>query len=238
MSEVKLAIAAPGTTETKTATAPIPWTLTLQQANDEILQCMLQGSAGHYRIGRLYNCLVDRRLAVNGGYRTTREYFRRHVRVLSLSTLTMFGAVVKRFPPEVCEKFGMLRLGTLLEYERYAPVSVSRHEPGRTPIEIPRQGGLMLTKPFADCTAEDLRQAILHQRARARGPQEAEQREQLERFCATLGQYLSEHSSSHVEVEPRVGPWWKVRLQVRNLLLSDMTRLTEALRRSLTPPPP
>jgi hypothetical protein len=237
MTETK-AVAEPLNAAQSAAAEPIPWTLTLQQAHDEILQCMLQGSAGYHRIGRLYNCVVARRLAVNAGYRTTREYFRQHVRVFSHATLVMFGAVARRFPQAVCERYGMVRLGLLLEYERHAPVSVNAREPGGVSIELPRRGGLLLARPFAACTAEELREAILHQRSRPRGPQAEAQQEHLQRFCDTLGQYLSENASGPVKVEPRTGPWWKVRVHLRNLLLSDMERLTEALQRGFTHPPP
>jgi len=146
---------------------PKPHDLTLDQLRDTIIQCLLQGSAGHYRIGRLYNHIVLCRRAVDEGYPTTREYFRRHVRVLSHRSLTVFGAVARTFDQAVCEKYGMANLGALLEYERsrWGHVLGVPREPGDVPIEIPRRGGLTLTKPFADCTAEDLRQAVRARRA-------------------------------------------------------------------------
>jgi hypothetical protein len=102
---------------------------------------------------------------VNEGYPTTREYFRRHVRVLSHASLVMFGAVVRTFSREICEKYGTASLGALLDYGRLGPISMNWREPGTTPIDIPRRGGLMLTKPFADCTMDDLRQAVQARRA-------------------------------------------------------------------------
>ncbi len=158
------------------------WELTLEQLRDAIVQCLLQGSAGHYRIGKLYNHIVMCRRAVDDGYPTTREYFRRHVRVLSHASLVMFGAVARKFDQPVCEKYGMASLGALMEYQRlrygylprYGYLGLNRKEPGDTPIEIPRRGGLILTKPFADCTMEDLRQAVQAQRAPRRNLAAAE----------------------------------------------------------------
>jgi hypothetical protein len=152
---------------------PVLWEMTLDELRDAIIQCLLQGSAGHYRIGKLYNHIVLCRRAVDAGYPTTREYFRRHVRVLSHASLTMFGGVARKFNQAVCEKYGMANLGILLEYERlrYGSVLYVSREPGDIPVDIPRRGGLTLTKPFADCTLEDLRQAVQARRAPRRSPE-------------------------------------------------------------------
>jgi len=146
---------------------PVLWELTLDELRDTLIQCLLQGTAGHYRIGKLYNHIVLCRRAVDAGYPTTREYFRRHVRVLSYRSLVMFGAVARKFDQAICEKYGMAQLGTLLEHERlrYGYYPFFSGDPGDRPIELPRRGGLTLTKPFADCTLEDLRQAVLARRA-------------------------------------------------------------------------
>jgi hypothetical protein len=169
------------TQEVRLLTPPPPPTdvlrgMSLDQLRDAIIQCLLQGNAGHYRIGRLYNHIVENRRAVNAGYPTTREYFRRHVRVLSHASLTMFGAVERKFDQPTCEKYGVVNLGALLEYERlrYGTALYVPREPGNLPIEIPRRGGLTLTKPFADCTPEDLRQAVRARRAPQRNLEAAE----------------------------------------------------------------
>ena len=146
----------------------IPHGMTLEQCHDAILQSLMQGTAGHYRIGLLYNHIVENRLAVNQGYRTTREYFRRHVRVLSQPALTRYGEVARSFHLPVVEKYGMARLGALLEYLRLAHIwlwQIDQKDPGSTPIEVPRRGGLKLTKTFADCTVEEVRR-----RSRRGGP--------------------------------------------------------------------
>lgn len=160
MPEVRLLVPPP-------PPAPVLRQMTLDQLRDALIECLLQGNPGHYRIGKLYNHIVENRRAVNAGYPTTREYFRRHVRVLSHASLTMFGAVARTFDQPTCEKYGVLNLGALLEYERlrYGTVLYVPREPGTIPIEIPRRGGLTLTKPFADCTPEDLRQAVRARRA-------------------------------------------------------------------------
>jgi hypothetical protein len=91
----------------------------------------------------------------------------------------MFGAVAREFTREVCEKYNMASLGALLDYQRlrygylprYGYLQLDSREPGNTPIDIPRRGGLMLTKPFADCTMDDLRQAVQARWAPRRSPE-------------------------------------------------------------------
>jgi hypothetical protein len=209
----------------------IPWTMTLEQCHDSILQCLMQGTAGHYRIGLLYNHIVARRLAVNRGYRTTREYFRRHVRVLSQSTLTMYGAVAHSFHLPVAEKYGMASLGALLEYLRLAHLSlwdIDTHEPGPTPIELPRRGGLKLTKPFAECTAKDLRDAIQARRAwPGHGPLEPEE-EPVQRYVQTLQRHFADNTRFPPQIDVQVHSR-RVHLRIRRLRVWELARLTEAL---------
>ncbi|WP_224244852.1 hypothetical protein [Hyalangium gracile] len=218
----------------------IPWTMTLEQCHDGILQCLMQGTAGHYRIGLLYNHIVARRLAVNRGYRTTREYFRRHVRVLSQSTLTMYGAVARAFPLAVCEKYGMASLGALLEYLRLAHIwiwHIDRKEPGSTPIEIPRRGGLQIAKPFADCTADDLRAAIQARRAwPGHGKLEPEEAP-VESFLETLKRFFQDNTRFPPRVDAQVHNR-QVHLRIRYLRVWELGRLIEALRLTFKPSAP
>lgn len=205
------------------------WKMSLDELRDAMLRCLLQGSEGHYRIGELYNHVVDGRRAVNAGYRTTREYFRKHVRVLSHAALTRFGAVARHFSREVHAKYGMASLGALLEYNPEAFRYGGSSDPGSFPIHLPRRGGMQLTKPFADCTLEDLRQAVAAGRS---GELSEEDQARVRRYRETLRQYLDENTHLPVKIEVNAWPW-EVRLHVHNVLLKDLEPLTEALLRGL-----
>lgn len=216
----------------------IPWSLTLEQARDQMLQALLQGTPGHYRIGKLYNYVVEYRLAVNEGYRTTRTYFRHHVPVLSQARLTMYGAVARRFSLEVCEKYGMLSLGMLLEYERLAwNGRVNKAEPGPTPVEIPRKGGLKITKPFSDCTEEDLRLAVHAKRAWPGQRTQDRHGEQVERYLEVLQRHFAQNARWAPQIDVEVQNL-RVHLRVRHLRLIDVEPLTEALLHTLKPAEP
>jgi hypothetical protein len=213
----------------------IPRTTTLEQCHDSILQSLMQGTAGHYRIGRLYNHIVDNRLALERGYRSTREYFRRHVRVLSHRALTMYGAVARVFKLPVCEQYGMASLGALLEYLRLAHIwiwQIDTKEPGPTPIEIPRRGGLQLAKPFSDCTLEDLRTAIQGRRAwPGHGKLEPEEAP-VERYLETLRRHFKDNAQFTPKMDAQVNNR-RVHLRIRHLRVWELERLTEALRSTL-----
>jgi hypothetical protein len=222
----------------KTTAALNLWKMTLEQAHDSILQGLMQGPAGHYQIGLTYNCIVARRLAVNRGYRTTREYFRRHVRVLSHAALTMYGAVAYRFPQAVCEKYGMASLGALLNYMRLASLwHVDAAEPGPTPIQLPRQRGLQLTKPFSDCTAEDLRDAVQARRAWPGQGMLEQNEEPLKRYLEVLQRHFGDHTRNPPHIDAHVHNR-RAHLRIRHLRLSEMEQVTEALRLTLQPAGP
>ena len=218
----------------------IPRSMTLEQCQEAMLQSLMQGTAGHYRIGLLYNHIVENRLAVNRGYRTTREYFRRHVRVLSQSTLTRYGEVARSFHLPVVEKYGMASLGALLEYLRLAHIwlwQIDTAEPGPTPIEVPRRGALKLTKPFADCTAEDLRDAIQARRAwPGHGPLEPEE-EPVQRYVETLRRHFWDHAQCPPEIDMEVHGR-RLHLRIRHLRIWELAHLTEALVPTLKEPAP
>jgi hypothetical protein len=217
-----------------------PWSLTLEQARDQMLQALLQGTPGHYRIGKLYNYVVRYRLAVDAGHRTTRAYFRHHVPVLSQARLTMYGAVAREFSLEVCEKYGMLSLGMLLEYLRLASIRLWRVEKegrGSAPIEIPRRGGLKITKPFSDCTEEDLRLAVQDKRAWPGQGTRDEYEQQADRYVELLRQHFAQNAHWAPQIDAEVQNR-RVHLRIRHVRLIDLEPLTEALRRTLKPSEP
>jgi hypothetical protein len=154
--------------------------------------------------------------------------------------LTQYGAVARAFQLPVAEKYGMASLGALLEYLRLAQLWLRKSEaaePGPIPIEIPRRGGLKITKPFADCTAEDLRDAIRARRAwPGHGPLEPEE-EPVQRYVQTLRQHFKDNTQCPPEIDMEVHNR-RVHLRIRHLRLWELARLTEALEPTLKPTEP
>ena len=151
-------ITAPSTTNT--ATTDIPEGTTLEQLENELLGLVAQENTNHYRMGQIYNCIRDRKLAQKAGYKDAKDFFSKKFADLSQTTLTLYGAVVESFTEPVSRRFGVTCLYLLLTYKEAADIEVNHEEPGDTPIEVPDEKGHVSTLPFKDCTVDQMRQAL------------------------------------------------------------------------------
>lgn len=141
--------------------------LTLEQVRDNVLELVARGNAGHYQIGRLYNYVVKNELAEKGGYESAHQYFILHVKSLSKASLNIYGLVARKFPEAACARFGVYHLRALLTYGKVAELVIDKNDPGRTPIDVPREDGTVQPKPFADCTMDELKAALKQKRAQS-----------------------------------------------------------------------
>ncbi|HZI08911.1 MAG TPA: hypothetical protein VE153_00905, partial [Myxococcus sp.] len=147
------------------ATAASEETLTLAQVEERLLQLVSKGQADSHQIGTLYNYVVDKNLALTSGFKDARDFFRQRITGVSQAALSMYGAVASKFPETATLKYGMDKLYTLLTYARRADLQVDGAEPGPTPIDVPQKDGSVARKPFSECSREELRQAVKHQRS-------------------------------------------------------------------------
>ncbi|HEX8441653.1 hypothetical protein, partial [Archangium sp.] len=138
--------------------------LTLQQALQFILGYLEQGNAGHYKIGQLYNHIVGNELAEKNGYESAQQFFSQHVKALSQATLTRYGAVAREFTEAACTKYGVTNLSALRTYAVAAKLQPVGGDPGATPIDVPQEGGLVVSKLFSECSVEELKQAVKNKR--------------------------------------------------------------------------
>jgi hypothetical protein len=149
---------------TATTTTPLPEGMTLEQVRVAMLQLMAQESSNHYRMGQLYNYVVDKRLAEKAGFKDARDYFSQHLADLSQASLTLYGTVADAFSEPVARRFGVTCLCLLLTYQEAADVEVKHEEPGSTPIEVPQEDGQVQSKSFAACSVEEMRKALQRKR--------------------------------------------------------------------------
>jgi hypothetical protein len=108
--------------------------------------------------------VVDNRLAEKAGYKDARDSFSQHLADLSQSALSMYGAVAKAFSEPVARRFGVTCLYLLLTYKDAVDLEVNHEDPGPTLIEVPDDKGQVMSKPFGDCTVEQMRRALQHKR--------------------------------------------------------------------------
>jgi hypothetical protein len=206
--------------------------LTLAQVEERLHQLVRKGHADSYEIGRLYNYVVDRNLALTGGFKDAPDFFKQRITELSQSTLTVCGAVAGKFSEAVCLKYGMDKLYTLLTYARRAGLQVDGAEPGPTPIDVPREDGKVAPKAFSECTREELRWAVKHLRSPMEPVTELEAA-RIKRYQEHLDRGLPAKHGIRVAARREDGV---LRLTLRNIPEDWMERLVEML--SSAPPRP
>jgi len=143
---------------------PIPEGSTLEQLRGELLELMAQESINHYRMGQIYNYIVEKRLAEKAGYEDARDYLSKHLADLSQPTLTRYAAVAHAFSEPVAQRFGITCLSVLLYYKEAADLEINAEEPGNTPIEVPDEKGHLSTQPFSQCSVDEMRRALQRKR--------------------------------------------------------------------------
>jgi hypothetical protein len=132
--------------------------MTLEQATATMIGLVKQGSTAAHQIGMLYNHVVQRKLAELAGYRSAQEYFSKHVKALSQSTLGNYGMVARSFTEEVCTQYGVYHLRALLRYLEASGV-VTGADPATVSIDVPLEDDRVVKKPFAECSVDEVERA-------------------------------------------------------------------------------
>jgi hypothetical protein len=137
--------------------------MTLEQITTTMISLAQQGSVAAHQVGTLYNHVVDRKLADLAGYGDARSYFNKHVKVLSQTTLSLYGSVARKFSEEVCAQYGMYRLRALLSYAEATGTQLG--DPGPTVIDVPQDDDTVVRKPFAECSVDEVERATRAKKA-------------------------------------------------------------------------
>ena len=209
-----------------------PLELTLDQVRDSMLGYVAQGNAGHYQIGRLYNYVVDNELAVKGGYASAQLFFSEHVKALSQATLSMYGSVAQEFSEPVCVAYGMIKLSTLLTYEKVTKVRLPEGDPGHASIEVPLEDGTVQRRPFADCSLEDLKRALKHKRTADKEPVPAGEAARVQFLKDSVLRHFKEDKRVRVDARVHRG---KTLVSMKDVPLAELERFAEALLEGMQP---
>ncbi len=219
-----------GTNEIETTAVPS----TLAEARDLILQHEARANAEHYRIGCLFNHVVDKGLAGAWTAESARGYLGSRIKAFSPSTLAEYGEVAREFPEAVCRKYGMHPLRLLMSYAKRHHVSLSGKDPGLMLIRVPCEDGTELRKPFAECTREELGRALSGVAPKARGfepPSRAHLR-CLQILRDGLRKRFAERPSPCAMARVREG---RIQLTLKKVWVEDLERLVGAIIESLEP---
>jgi hypothetical protein len=137
----------------------------LEKERLAIQDLLTKGEDEHWQIGVHYNRIVNGHLVEKSReYKSSREFFAKQFGDVPQSTLSLYGAIARRFAEVVAKKYGVFRLRALLTYEKLTGSKLPEGDPAATPIRIPQKDGSTKEKPFADCTRDELQAAIRHHR--------------------------------------------------------------------------
>jgi hypothetical protein len=229
------------TQEAKAVTTPVttPVTttitedMTLNEAGLAMLQLMREEGVNHYRMGQLYNHVVDKRLAEKAGYKDAKDYFSKHLAALSQTALAMYGAVAADFSEPVARRYGVTCLYLLLTYKEAADIEVNHADPEGTLIDVPDAKGHVTAMPFGECSVEQLRRALLRLRKPASSkplPPEAELLADQYREAVTVR--FAKGTRVKVLVRNQKG---KAVLDFKGIPVEQVGQLIEALSEQLPP---
>ncbi len=156
-----------------------------------ILELLAQEEDEHWQIGVHYNRIVDQRLAQAAGFKNAQEFVSQRLGGISQPTLTLYGTIAKAFPEEVAKKYGSTLLGQLITYEKLSKAQLPKGDPGPITIKVPNKDGSTSNKNFADCSLEQMREAVhqLHSPAKEK-PIPAEDRRLIEALEKTMDRQL------------------------------------------------
>jgi hypothetical protein len=206
--------------------------LTLTEVEQRINILVRQGSIDSHEIGRLYNYVVENKLAKKPLYKDAKDFFRKRVKGLSQSVLSLYGTVAGQFTAEACGQYGMNNLYFLLSYKKAAHIEVDMTNPGPTLIDVPQEEGEPVQKPFSECNVEELKLAAQYKRAPAVPSIPTEGQERIERYSATLARFFPENKL--VRVSARVHDN-KLLLSLRDIPETELEQLAEALLECVDP---
>jgi hypothetical protein len=213
----------------------VPEGMTLEQVRVAMLGLMAQESINQHQMGQLYNHVVKHKLAEAAGYKDAPEWFSQHLVDLSEAALKMYGKVAEAFSEDVTRRFGVTCLLLLLRYEKVAELEVDRQEPGTTVIEVPGANGQVLSKPFSQCSVEEMRRALQGKRKPGSSkPMPPGAVERGEQYHLAVKALFPKVSTVEVQVRNIKG---KAVVDFKGIPLEQVNRLTEVLTGELPPVP-
>jgi hypothetical protein len=156
-----------------------------------------------------------------------------HLVDLSQKALTLYGAVADAFSEQVARRFGVTCLYLLLTYQEAADVEVNPEEPGGTLIEVPNDLGQVASKPFSQCSVEEMRKALQRKRKPASSkPLPPEAVVLADQYQEAVTSRFSAGVRVKVQVRNQKG---KAVLDFEGILVEQVGKLIEALTAELPP---
>jgi hypothetical protein len=200
--------------------------MTLEEAGAAFIALAAADTINHHHMGQFYNYVVDTQLAENAGHKSALDFFVSKVKDLSRTTLVSYGAVARNFTEEVTVQFGVTCLTLLLTYKEATGLALNPAEPGPTLIEVPGDNNTVVSKPFSDCSVQDLRKALQRKRRpTSSAPLPSSDLALVDQYRKAVTSHFPAHSPVRVSVRNRQG---KAIISF-DVPLEQVDTLTEAL---------
>ncbi|WP_224245757.1 hypothetical protein [Hyalangium gracile] len=208
--------------------------LTKEEALETMLQLVKDGARNHIRMGLLYNYLVDSKLLEGSKqYKSPLDFICDNVEEVSRTSLLDYGAVARAFREEVGVRYGVTRLRVLLSYKDATKLELDYAEPGTTVIQVPNKKGEVKPKLFADCSLEELRQALKRVREEEPStPFPPEDRALVDGYREAVLRSVPQGSPVRVQLNRHKG---ESVMEIRTLPLGQVHNLIEALLSQYSP---
>ena len=175
--------------------------MTLEDVRVAFLALMQGENTNHHHMGQLYNYVVDTQLAELAHYKSALDFFILQVKDLSRATLASYGVVARNFTEGVAIQFGVTRLSLLVTYKEAANIPLNRDEPGGMMIDVPGDNNVVVSKPFSDCSVQDLRKALqLKRRPTSSTPLPATALALVDQYRKTVTSHFPAHAPVRVSV--------------------------------------
>ncbi|MDY7232137.1 hypothetical protein [Hyalangium rubrum] len=201
--------------------------MTLEEVRVAMRQLLGEENTNHYRMGELYNYVVNQRLAEAAHYKNAQEYFSQHLREVSQAALTMYGAVAESFSVQVCGQFGVTRLSLLLTYEEFVVGGLNHEEPGGTLIHVPGAKGEVTPKRFSECSVDEMRKALqIKRKPSSSQPLPQEDMSIADQYMKAVAGHFTKGDRVQVQLRNTKG---KPVLDFKGIPLAKVSKLAEAL---------
>ncbi|WP_224370355.1 hypothetical protein [Hyalangium versicolor] len=202
--------------------------LTEQEALEEMLQLVNGQTRNYMRMGLLYNYLVDSKLLEGSKeYKSPLDYLCNNVKEVSRTSLLDYSAVARVFREEVGARYGMSRLRLLLSYKEATKLEVDYEEPGTALIQVPDKKGKVEPKLFADCSTEELRQALKLVRAEPESkPYPEQERTLVDGYREAIMRHLPQGTPVRVQLNRHKE---ESVMEIRTIPLGQVDKLIEGL---------
>jgi len=146
--------------------------LTLEQAQERLVQLLREAEANAWEIGDLLNQVENQGLARREGFGKTKTWLEKKVPEVAGKTTTLYryAAVAAVYTKEHVEAWGISKLELLIAHDRAVLGHTSSENPANRELQLLQPDGSTIIKKFHDCNWRELQESTRDQRQGRKAP--------------------------------------------------------------------